>query len=355
VSARLVVTALLTGLLLAVSAVASAAVLPSTDATHTVLVKGNATLTFPTGTTRAAILAALKSNYGASTKPSISSFKFVIAKKTYKLTKAERKSITPAAIDWDAMADAVLASDATTATPIDLNALILGEVSTAKIDKIVKKYAKASAKDAKDIRYIYDKKKKKMAIAPAAVGYKLATATGRKAIQAALRDLAVKGYKGSLKTANTYRKTVQPKKTTKSQLGKALVVDLSKRRVTMYNKGKKTKTTYRVAIGMKGYGTPPGWYYVGAKRPRPTWSNPGSSWAANMPATIGPGASNPLGLRAMNLYNAKGNDTGYRIHGTAKLSSIGTAASHGCIRVANSNIVKLYKKTPKGTPVIVQP
>jgi lipoprotein-anchoring transpeptidase ErfK/SrfK len=74
-----------------------------------------------------------------------------------------------------------------------------------------------------------------------------------------------------------------------------------------------------------------------------------------MPATIGPGASNPLGLRAMNLNNAKGKDTGYRIHGTSKLGSIGTAASHGCIRVANKNIVKLYKKVPTGTPVVVQP
>ena len=62
---------------------------------------------------------------------------------------------------------------------------------------------------------------------------------------------------------------------------------------------------------------------------------------------------NPLGPRAMYLFNQKG-DTGYRIHGTNAPSSIGTAASSGCIRMLNNEVVELFDVTPVGTKVIVQ-
>ncbi len=67
-----------------------------------------------------------------------------------------------------------------------------------------------------------------------------------------------------------------------------------------------------------------------------------------MPAYIPPGPTNPLGLRALYL-----NSPGIRIHGTYKTWTIGTAASHGCMRVANSQIVKLYPLVPVGTPVFI--
>lgn len=139
-----------------------------------------------------------------------------------------------------------------------------------------------------------------------------------------------------------------------SKLGKAIKVDKSKRRLWLYNHGKATRITYRVTVGMKGHSTPSGTYIIRVKRYMPTWVAPASEWASNMPRVIKPGPRNPLGLRAMNLYRG-GRDTGLRIHGTANLAQIGRAASHGCIRVANSNIVKLYRYVPLGTKVFVQP
>lgn len=139
-----------------------------------------------------------------------------------------------------------------------------------------------------------------------------------------------------------------------SKLGKAIKVDKSRRRLWLYNHGKVTRITYRVTVGMPGHSTPSGTYVIRVKRYMPTWVAPASDWASNMPRVIKPGPRNPLGLRAMNLYRG-GRDTGLRIHGTANLAQIGRAASHGCIRVANSNIVKLYKYVPLGTKVYVQP
>ncbi|MDR1412601.1 MAG: L,D-transpeptidase [Actinomycetes bacterium] len=352
---RVVIFALSCLFVLCASNVAAAAILPSTTTTLTVLAKGDKTISVLPGTTRPQLLALLKANYGTA-KPTISTFKFVAGGKTFKLTKKERTALTPKSINFNLLADTVLSDTAASGVTIDLNALAGKMISTKAIDKVVKVYAKKVLKPAQDKSYYYDKKKKKLGFKAAKTGLKLSTATGRKQIQAALRTLAVRGYKGgTLTTANAKRSVVQPKITKKAQMGKALLIDLSKRRIYLYSKGKKTGKTYRCAIGMKGYGTPPGTYWIGLKRPRPTWTNPGSAWAKNMASSIGPGASNPLGLRAMNLNNAKGGDTGYRIHGTAKTSSIGTAASHGCVRLTNKNIVKLYKWTPKGATVVVQP
>jgi lipoprotein-anchoring transpeptidase ErfK/SrfK len=62
---------------------------------------------------------------------------------------------------------------------------------------------------------------------------------------------------------------------------------------------------------------------------------------------------NPLGARALYLFDG-GGDTMYRIHGTNAPSSIGTAASSGCIRMLNQEVVELFNNTPVGTKVIVK-
>ncbi|MEA2146415.1 MAG: L,D-transpeptidase ErfK/SrfK, partial [Solirubrobacteraceae bacterium] len=51
--------------------------------------------------------------------------------------------------------------------------------------------------------------------------------------------------------------------------------------------------------------------------------------------------------RWMGIYNGAG------IHGTEELSSLGSAASHGCIRMAIPDVIKLYSQTPLGTPVYI--
>lgn len=107
-----------------------------------------------------------------------------------------------------------------------------------------------------------------------------------------------------------------------------------------------------VAVGAGGSPTPTGRFTVGAKRHRPTWRNPDpDGWGSDMPDVIQPGPSNPLGLRALN-WHQDGADTLIRFHGTADESSIGNAASQGCVRLTNADVVELYDRVPVGTPIV---
>lgn len=115
---------------------------------------------------------------------------------------------------------------------------------------------------------------------------------------------------------------------------------------------------YLVAVGKEGFAWS-GTARIGLKRKNPSWTPPAemikrtpkyAKWANGMPGGI---PENPLGPRALYLFD-KGGDTMYRIHGTNAPSSIGTAASSGCIRMLNREVVELFEETPVGTKVIVQ-
>ncbi len=115
---------------------------------------------------------------------------------------------------------------------------------------------------------------------------------------------------------------------------------------------------YLVAVGKEGFSWS-GVARIGMKRKNPTWTPPAemikrtpkyAKWKNGMPGGI---PENPLGVRALYLFDG-GGDTMYRIHGTNAPSSIGTAASSGCIRMLNHEVVELFEKTPIGTKVIVQ-
>lgn len=115
---------------------------------------------------------------------------------------------------------------------------------------------------------------------------------------------------------------------------------------------------YLVAVGKEGFGWS-GVARVGMKRKNPTWTPPVemikrtpkyAKWKNGMPGGI---PENPLGVRALYLFDG-GGDTMYRIHGTNAPYSIGTAASSGCIRMLNTEVVELYNNTPVGTKVIVE-
>jgi lipoprotein-anchoring transpeptidase ErfK/SrfK len=134
---------------------------------------------------------------------------------------------------------------------------------------------------------------------------------------------------------------------TGSTLGKTILVSTSRRTLVLYD-GTTIEKKYRCAVGTPGFPTPLGTFKIVLKRYRPTWSNPGSDWAKGMPANIGPGPGNPLGTRALNI-----NSPGIRIHGTSKDYSIGTAASHGCMRMHMWDIEDLYERVKVGTRVII--
>ncbi|MDX1658609.1 MAG: L,D-transpeptidase family protein [Nitriliruptorales bacterium] len=107
--------------------------------------------------------------------------------------------------------------------------------------------------------------------------------------------------------------------------------------------------SYRVAVGTGNYPTPTGRYEVTLKRYLPTWVNPSpEGWGRGMPARIGPGPNNPLGLRALN-WSAPG---AIRFHGTADVDSLGRDASHGCVRLSNPDIVELYRLVDEGAVII---
>jgi lipoprotein-anchoring transpeptidase ErfK/SrfK len=130
-------------------------------------------------------------------------------------------------------------------------------------------------------------------------------------------------------------------------LGKTIFVKLGSRRLFLYE-GPQVVKEYGIAIGMASFPTPRGVFQIVNKRRYPTWSNPGSGWAKSMPARIGPGPGNPLGTRALDL-----NEPGIRIHGTSKDYSIGTAASHGCMRMHRRDVEELFELVPVGTRVVI--
>ena len=98
---------------------------------------------------------------------------------------------------------------------------------------------------------------------------------------------------------------------------------------------------------------------VGRKAEWPSWT-PTPDMIARKPQQNGKykdgmpgGPRNPLGARALYLYDARGNDTAIRIHGTTEPGSIGRAVSNGCIRMRNEAVMALFEQVPIGTPVYV--
>jgi lipoprotein-anchoring transpeptidase ErfK/SrfK len=130
--------------------------------------------------------------------------------------------------------------------------------------------------------------------------------------------------------------------------GTAIVVDRSAFRLTLYKKLKPAKT-YSIAVGQVGLETPAGLYHIQNKAVNPAWNVPNSAWAGSLAGTVVPGGSpeNPLKARWMGIFAGAG------IHGTDATGSIGTAASHGCIRMRIPDVIELYDQVPVGAPVYI--
>jgi lipoprotein-anchoring transpeptidase ErfK/SrfK len=189
-------------------------------------------------------------------------------------------------------------------------------------------------------------KKYKLIVKPSKLGYKTDVAGAQAEILRALSaETALSGPAG--RTAAIPVASIKPK-VVESSFKKTLVVSLSQRKVRLYN-GAKLEKTYSIAIGMPAYPTPTGDWKIINKRYMPTWTNPGSGWATTMPAYIAPGYNNPLGTRALDL-----DASGIRFHGSSNDGSIGTAASHGCMRMHMSDVEALYPLVPVGTPVYIR-
>jgi lipoprotein-anchoring transpeptidase ErfK/SrfK len=110
----------------------------------------------------------------------------------------------------------------------------------------------------------------------------------------------------------------------------------------------KLAKTYPIAVGQVGLETPAGLYDIQDKQVNPSWTVPNSAWAGDLAGTVvPPGPGDPLKARWMGFSGGAG------IHGTDELDSLGTAASHGCIRMSIPDVIDLYDRVDVGTPVFV--
>ena len=121
------------------------------------------------------------------------------------------------------------------------------------------------------------------------------------------------------------------------QAQQRIVVSIPDRKLTLLE-GERIVKTYDVAVGKISTPTPEGEFQIINHIQNPTYYGTG--------VVIGPGNGNPLGTRWMGL-NAKG----YGIHGTNVPSSIGKAASHGCIRMRQQDLEELFDLVNVGTTV----
>jgi lipoprotein-anchoring transpeptidase ErfK/SrfK len=106
---------------------------------------------------------------------------------------------------------------------------------------------------------------------------------------------------------------------------------------------------YTVAVGAVGFDTPAGLYHIQNKAVDPAWHVPNSDWAGDLAGTIVPGGTpeNPLKARWLGIFDGAG------IHGTDETYSLGSAASHGCIRMAIPDVIELYDQVQVGAPIYI--
>jgi lipoprotein-anchoring transpeptidase ErfK/SrfK len=127
-----------------------------------------------------------------------------------------------------------------------------------------------------------------------------------------------------------------------------ITVDRSAHRLRFY-RNLKLVESYPIAVGKAGLETPAGLHSIQNKSVEPDWHVPKRKWAGKLAGKIIPGgrADNPLKARWMGIYDGAG------IHGTDETSSLGSDASHGCIRMAVPAVKELYDRIPVGAPIYI--
>jgi len=125
-----------------------------------------------------------------------------------------------------------------------------------------------------------------------------------------------------------------------------LVLRLSERRVYVYGR-EQVLASYPVAIGTAATPTPVGEFEVFQMVVDPVWQSP---WTGEV---FPPGPDSALGLRWIGFAEQANGVIGF--HGTPTLSSIGQAASNGCVRLRNEDVLALFGHVHLGMTVIVEP
>jgi lipoprotein-anchoring transpeptidase ErfK/SrfK len=180
---------------------------------------------------------------------------------------------------------------------------------------------------------------------PSHDGLKVQAARLQREVRAELLDV------GPREPVRVRARVVRPKITTAELAAKypaVLIVNRSAFKLTLYKDLEPAKT-YRIAVGKVGLETPEGLYNVQNKAVDPAWHVPDSDWAGKLRGKVIPGGTpeNPIKARWLGIYDGAG------IHGTDAENSIGTAASHGCIRMRIPEVKELYDEVPLGAPVYI--
>jgi lipoprotein-anchoring transpeptidase ErfK/SrfK len=184
-----------------------------------------------------------------------------------------------------------------------------------------------------------------LSIRPARSGRTIDTQRLRRTIQTALVSAV------DDRTITVRVRKVKPKVSSRDLAKKypvVVAVDRGGHRISLFKKLKKVKD-YPIAVGQAGLETPAGLYKIQTKQINPAWHVPNSSWAGSLAGTVIPGGApdNPLKARWLGVYDGVG------VHGTDAVGSIGTNASHGCIRMLIADVENLYAEVPVGTPIYI--
>ncbi|WP_413160767.1 L,D-transpeptidase [Capilliphycus salinus ALCB114379] len=174
----------------------------------------------------------------------------------------------------------------------------------------------------------------------------LLLATPQPVISSPVNDGVVTARKLSVRKFSTPQPSFVPHISKPSQPKLHLIIRLGDRRVYVYRR-EQLLTSYPIAVGRDGWETPTGEYKVIQKIQEPSWEHPFTG------EIIPPGPDNPLGMRWIGFWTDGTNYIGF--HGTPNEDTVGQAASHGCIRMLNQDVLLLFDKVTIGTPVIVEP
>lgn len=132
---------------------------------------------------------------------------------------------------------------------------------------------------------------------------------------------------------------------------KGIVVNIAEMRLFVFSHDRsQTVMTFPIGIGDQGKETPVGTFTIIEKIRNPAWNVPLSirKERPDLPAVVPPGPDNPMGSHALRLSNPT-----VLIHGTNRPWGIGERVSHGCIRLYQEDIVRLFGMARRGTKVVI--
>ena len=213
-----------------------------------------------------------------------------------------------------------------------------------RLDAFLDRVQRSGEREPRDARLRYTVTKLK--VQRSRRGYEVDRAALRDKVEAALRD----PYAARVIRQKLDR--IQPEVTRDDLAERYETV------VTIHRRGFKLRlfkdleqvASYPVAVGMSGHVTPAGRYTIANKAVDPAWSAPDKPWAGayRNEVVAGGSAENPLKARWLGIVNGVG------IHGTDATWSLGSRASHGCIRMAVADVKRLYDRVPVGALVMIK-